>query len=194
MRTIATLLTVLITLHISNAQKTYLKIKKSENANDYVTYPPETAFELKNEHGYIIMKYTKTPRVVKIGGNYKLTVYPSWNKKGDVYHLTSGQVESVSTNNSGQEPYRYNISIDKDDVTAHIKVSDSETLPGKKNLYLELSNGISFTYTNGKYYAQLKDKYLDVKSTYIVQSKLGTLKLSFNPENGKVWWVFDDIK
>ena len=55
----------------------------------------------------------------------------------------------------------------------------------------KLSNGIEFSYVDGKYNATLNNKYLDIKGKYVIDSKLGILKISFNPNNGETWWVFE---
>ena len=57
------------------AQKTYLKIVQDGHAT---YYPPGTRFQLKNPHGYIILKYSETPRVENIDGDYTLIVSPNW--------------------------------------------------------------------------------------------------------------------
>lgn len=185
-------LVLLIACTLGFAQKTYLKIYVDDSNESVIMYPPGTEFELKTEDGYIIMKNSETPRVIEIKSYHKLIVLPSYKGDRDIYHLKSGKVELAATkkffeNNSKNET----LIIDDDHITAHQKVTDSKIKIGYKNLEFELNNGIEFKYTDGMFYARLKNQYLDIKGKYIIESKLGILKLSFNPENGQVWWVFE---
>ena len=173
-----------------NAQKTYLKIYKDNSSDNVIMYPPGTKFELRNPQNYIILKNNETPSVHKINGDYTLTVYPNYKKDKDVYKLTKGKVELALTKDFGKRQNKF-IRIDKNAITAHKKVTDSEVYEGEKNLEFELSNGITFSYKDGKYYAKLKDDYLNIKHKYIIESKLGTLKLSFNSSTGTLWWYFE---
>lgn len=84
-----------------------------------------------------------------------------------------------------------NLNYTHNSLTGLKKITDSKSLESKKNLYFKLSNGIEFSYVDGKYNATLNNKYLDIKGKYVINSKLGTLKISFNPNNGETWWVFE---
>ena len=180
---------------IGYSQTTYLKISKSDKNNDYEMYPPGTKFELKNEHGYIVFKNSDDPGEIDIDGDYTLYVYPSWKKTPDVIKLKEGRLEKVLKKTYTIPIHEYN-TIESNGVTANFKVTDSEDFKGKKNLYFELSNGITFRYSDGKYNAYLNDEenYLNIVNKYLVESKMGTLKLSFNPNNGETWWIFEPTK
>ena len=185
-------LTLLFTM-IGNAQKTYLKITNSEIGENVIMYPPGTEFELKTKEGYIIFKNSSDPGLIEITEKHTLYVYPSWKDSADVFVLTDGKVEKVLT--SSYRDTHKDKDTDKimnNGVTASSKVTDSETLEGKKNIEFKLSNGITFNYTDGLYSATLGEKNLTIKHKYIVYSDIGILKLSFNPSNGVVWWVFED--
>ncbi len=178
---------------ICNAQKTYLAIYESDSLDNVIMYPPGTQFELRNPHNYIVMKYSETPRTVQIDGNYKLLVFPEYQSHSDVYHLTEGRVELAPTIYFGKSDKSLkSIYLNKDELKAHKKLTDSEKKPGRKNLRFELSNGIIFNYKDGNYYAKLKHTYLNIQGKYLIESEIGTLKLSFNPETGKVWWIFEE--
>jgi len=192
------LTTLVLCLFISfsvYSQTTYLKITKSNEANDYEMYPPGTKFELKNEQGYIVFKNSDDPGEINIDGDYTLYVYPSWKNTADIIKLKKGRLEKVLKKTYTMPIHQYN-TIQSNGVTASFKVTDSEVLKGKKNLYFELSNGITFKYIDGKYNAYLNEdgNYLNIVNKYLVKSKMGTLKLSFNPINGETWWVFEPSK
>ena len=174
------------------AQKTYLKITKSNDESDIVMYPPGTKFELKTKEGYIVFKNSDDTGVVEIHEKHTLYVYPDWKEDADVFVLTEGRVEKLPTikfsdsHKDSDEKATFS-----NGVSATSEVTDSETLEGKKNLEFKLSNGITFNYTDGLFSATLNNEPLTIKHKYIVYSNLGVLKLSFNPKNGKVWWIFE---
>ncbi|WP_412560369.1 hypothetical protein [Winogradskyella sp. MIT101101] len=182
----------LCTALISYSQRTFLKITQSENAIDVIVYPPGTKFELKTKEGYIVFKNSDDPGTLDIDDEYTLYVYPSWKDAVDVFKLTEGKVEKVLTSTYTDDENNSQ-STENNDVTAHFTVSDSKEREGKKNLNFKLSNGITFIYEDDKYRAYLneEDNYIRIKGTYVIETELGTLKLSFNPSNGVVWWVFD---
>lgn len=189
------LITLLVCLCIAMtgySQKTYLKITKSNKANDFEMYPPGTKFELKTKEGYIVFKNSDDPGLMEIDGNYTLYVYPDWKDDADVFKLSEGKVEKLLTS-SYSEAENKSHSIESNGVTADYTVSDSKERKGKKNLEFKLSNGITFIYEDDKYRAYLNEEhnYIRIKGKYVIKSKIGTLKLSFNPSNGAVWWVFD---
>ena len=177
------------------AQKTYLKVTKSNNKHDYELYPPGTKFELKTKHGYIIFKNSDDPGSIEITEKHTLYVYPSWKDEPTVYILTEGRVEKLLTHKFSDSDGNMDAKgASSNGVTARSKVTDSETLEGQKNLEFTLSNGITFAYTDGVYSAALDEKILTIKHKYLVYSDLGILKLSFNTTTGKVWWVFEPTK
>ena len=177
----------------SIAQNTYLKFTNTEK-NTSISYAPNTKFEVKNKHGYIQMKNANSPYQLKIEEEgYTLTVYPSYKNGKDIYILNKGAIiERIIAEDNTYEYSNYSNSNFK--VTGRKKVTKSLVNKNKYNLEFELSNGITFTYKDGKYTSTLNDKKLDIDSKYVIESKLGTLKISFNPRNGETWWVFEDKK
>lgn len=190
--TFLTLALAILFIGVGNAQKTYLKITKSDEGLDYIMYPPGTKFELKTKEGYIVFKNSDDTGVIEIHEKHTLYVYPDWKDEADVFVLTEGKVEKLLTYKFRDSDYDgNNYPSISNGVTATSEVTDSETLEGKKNLVFTLSNGITFTYTDGLYSATLDEQSLTIKHKYLVYSDLGVLKLSFNANNGKVWWVFE---
>lgn len=189
---LTTLLASLCFVMFGYSQNTYLKITKSDKANDYEMYPPGTKFELKNAHGYIIFKNSDEPGIIEIDEDYTLYVYPSWKNDADVFKLTDGKVEKILTSGYSKTQLK-EYSIKSNGVSAEYTVKDSEALEGKKNLKFKLSNGITFEYNDGKYRAYLNEEenYINIDGNYLVESDSGILKLSFNPNTGVVWWVFE---
>lgn len=181
---------LILTSFLMSAQKTYLKITKDGHPT---YYPPGTKFDLKNPHGYIILKYSETPRVEHIDGNYKLIVSPNWKDEKDIFRLTDGdKVELVPTKDFGKNENSKNVLLNNMNIKVQKEVTDSEKYEGKKNLRLELDNGILFVYEDGEYYAKLDNKYIDIQHKYVIKTNKGILRVSFNPNNGVTWWVFED--
>ncbi|WP_298894470.1 hypothetical protein [uncultured Psychroserpens sp.] len=179
------------------AQNTYLKIYTDDTPESVIMYPPGTDFELKTKEGYIVMKNNNTPKIFEIDDDYTLFVYPNYKESSDVFKLNKGKVELALTSRfSDKDPKEETLFIDDSNITSHQKITDSKINSGLKNLEFELSNGIMFKYTDGKYKAYFKkeENYLNIKGKYLIESKLGVLKLSFNPKNGQVWWVFEAKK
>lgn len=189
MKKVLTLFILMISTSIF-AQKTYVKITKGE---EVMYYPPGTRFELKNPHGYIILKYSQTSRVETIDGNYQLILHPSWRTTPEIIRLTKGdKVELEKTANFGKvKKNPKEIYINQNEIIAEKHLTDSKKFEGKKNLVFELSNGIKFKYQDGEYYAKYRGKKVDILGKYVIPTKKGTLKLSFNPNNGVVWWIFE---
>lgn len=190
-----TIITISLLLSISSfSQKTYLAIYQDDLKESVIMYPPGTEFELRNEHNYIILKYSETPRVFEMDGKYTLIVKPDYKDEPDVFEFdNAGQIELSETIRYGQsDSNKYESSSGYNGVTAEKILTDSKTTDGSKNLEFKLSNGIIFRYIDGIYNAILNGDYLDIKGKYMIASDLGTLKLSFNPKTGTVWWVFEN--
>lgn len=189
------LIVCLLITFIGHTQKTYLKITKSNEINNYEMYPPGTKFELKNKHGYIVFKNSDEPGKIDIDDTYILYVYPNWKKEADIFRLTEGFLEKIPTNDYSMSATKSQ-SIKSNGATAEYVVRHSNNLEGQKNLEFKLSNGITFEYFDGNYRAYFKEKenYLHIEGKYLIESDLGTLKLSYNSNSGVVWWVFEPIK
>lgn len=181
---------------------------KEEKSQDQVFYYPEGShykvyLQKKNEEPQ------KAEGVITYDGDMKLRVYPQYRKESpDEIKINNRRLRIFTSakaaysagfgaewynaskqNNSHQsEGCGYNSHTD---VTVNKEITWSEKLNGKYNLKLAFSNGITFTYNNGEYKASLENKDLQVKSKYIIESKLGTTKFSFNENNGEVWWIFE---
>lgn len=174
------------------AQETYLKFTNVAEKTS-ISYAPNTKFEVTNKHGYIQMKNADSPYKLKIEEEgYVLTVYPTYKKGKDIYSLSKGAVVEriIATENDFFKHSNFHNSNPK--ITGTKKVTKSLTKANKYNLEFTLSNGITFTYVDGKYNAKLNNKYLNIYGKYVIKSKLGTLKISFNPRNGETWWVFEE--
>lgn len=192
MKTLITLSLFLAALTIQ-AQDNFLTIINPDQWDSELMYPPYTKFELRNE-AYEVVFSDKSPKgTFKIDGNYTLRVFPSWRENADVFKLKSGRLELRepirvrSTENRSSKGYRsHGVSVEKE-------LSPSQSHYGLQNVKLTFSNGVIFTYTDGDYKATLDGKILEISSKYLIYSKLGIHKVSYNPSSGKVYWVFEPL-
>ncbi|MEM6271398.1 MAG: hypothetical protein AAF998_18325 [Bacteroidota bacterium] len=59
------------------------------------------------------------------------------------------------------------------------------------NVTLTFDNGLVFTYEDGAVEASMDRKPLEIQGKYIIVTPDGTAKISFDPESGELWYVFD---
>jgi hypothetical protein len=191
MKTIITLLIMAVS-NLGFAQNIYLKI--SEENKTSVSYPPGTTFELKNKHGYIILKESETPLIYKIDESYTLTVFPTYKKEKDVYNLINGKIELISNAEyiigipHEKSVYQsYGVSLDK------TTYSSSTINKGESNVVLEFSNNVVFYYTDGDVRATLNSIDVEIKGKFLIYSESGVVKISFNPKNKDLWWTYEPM-
>ncbi|WP_435579471.1 hypothetical protein [Gilvibacter sp.] len=190
MKFILTIILVLSAL-LAQAQDKYLTIVRSDKAFDQVTYPPNTRFELKDAQGQIVFSDKSLMGNFEITEVYELSVYPNYKDEPDHFTLKTGQLQL-------NKAERLRVSRSSSDwgymssgVTVEKSLKPSQRNYGLQNVTLNFSNGVEFTYTDGDYKAVLNGKELEIKGKYLIYSPLGIHKVSFNPQNGKVYWVFE---
>ena len=193
MKKLIVLLAMLIS-GIALSQPTYLMIFENENDTNRITYPPGTPYELRDEDNNLILNETNYSGEFKIDKSYILTVRPSWTEKLQIYNLTSGKLVIAQTTKYTDNPKKsktkkkyqsYGVTLDEKVLT------DSETIDNQKNVRLTFSDGVVFTYTDGEARAYKNGDELRIEYKYLIYSDMGIHKVSFNPKNGKVYWVFD---
>ncbi len=192
MKQIITIICCLAWLN-SSAQKTYLRIFKNGESNKVISYPPGTQFDLKNQHGYIQLKYSETPRVFEINEPFTIHVYPSYKKGKDVFQLKKGAVVELAKTPVYQEIDKITNKKDRGilDASFTSMVTESIKYKGKKNLKFTYETHTVFQYIDGTYEAFYKGQKVEITGKYLIPTPEGTLKISFNDESGKVWWIFE---
>lgn len=172
------------------SQKTFLMIYKSDHKDDVISYPPGTPFELRDADDNLIFTEKNFEGEFKIKFPHTLFISPSWKKEKDIFKLTEGFVVVELT----EDYFRYsdnNVPESSHGVTVNKTLIRSGLGKDTKNVKLEFSNGIIFTYIDGKAAATLKGKPLKVENKYLIYSELGIIRVSYNPKSGTVWWVFE---
>ncbi len=59
---------------------------------------------------------------------------------------------------------------------------------------LEFNNDVVFYYRDGEAKAYQNGKDLKIKGKYLIYTNTGIIKLSYNPRNKEIWYVFDKYK
>ncbi|WP_435413136.1 hypothetical protein [Psychroserpens mesophilus] len=198
------ILILLLISYFAEAQNTYLKITLSDQKNDYVSFPPNTKFELFDATDTKVYSNSDRIDMYKIDTMHTLVVYPSWKDTTDTFKITNGKVEQVDnsayfkalsehsknqTNNYGA--YSYDETQFTNGLTMKKIIYPSAVNPELYNATFEFNNGISASYLDGKFVATLNNKQLQVEGHYLIYSNYGLIKLSFRPSNGETWWVFE---
>lgn len=126
-----------------------------------------------------------------------MEIFPTYKTETDIYVLEKGSLEIIERDNFSH-PKKEKSSVEKtnhsNSIAATKTVTDSKIKKGRKNLVLKFTNGIEFSYIDGKTSATLNGKEIYIEGNYLVYCKLGVAKISFNPKNGETWWVFDADK
>lgn len=191
LKTIVSLIVLVILAYQLQSQNIYLKISEANKTS--ISYPPGTKFELKNNQNYTVLKEGETPLVFKIDEPYTLYVFPDYKSGKDVYNLSKGKIELVSNEvymnaikTHKQESYQSNgVTLDNTYYSA------STIKKGETNVILEFSNWVVFSYLDGNVTAIINNDAVDVKGNYLIYTKEGVVKISYNPKNKQVWWTFE---
>ena len=190
-----TILTIVLALlfNLAISGNLYLKIV---NGNEDISYPPNTKFELFDANKRLIRTEKTLVKDFIISSRHTLIIYPRWKETADVYTLEDAtlKIESNEAYMKSIEDY-HNTDLRSGSKTVHFKKTiEPSEITGKYNLTLEGSNGLIFTYTDGKVVAIQNGNELTIIGKYVIESEQGTLKVSFNPNNKETWWVFQSIR
>ena len=189
MKTILTILALTLS-SFGIAQNTYLKI--SQDYKTSISYPPGTKFELKDSRGYIVLNENASVFTFKIDQAYTLNVFPTYKKEMDTYNLTNGKIELVSNGDYMNNTRHQKDFYQSNGVFLENSIyTDSEANPKETNVFLEFSNGTTFSYEDGKVSATLNGKEVTVMGTYLIYSDSGIIKISYNPKNKELWWTYE---
>ena len=180
-------------------QEKYLKITLSEN--EIVKFPPNTAFELKNENDEILFSDKDEEDLFVVNDKSVLVVYPTWKDNTDTFRMTSGKVELVDVVNYNTKEkktkknnkYVYNKEKYTKGITMSVSYDESLIHANLKNASFLFSNGVEARYIDGEMSATLNGEELNVRGKYFIYFQNRVIKLSYNPKNGETWWVVEDL-
>ena len=200
MKTIATLITMLL-IEVLSAQGNSLKVQ----ADDTYYYPPNLKFEVMNDKGETLFteENLSQDNPIQLEGNYKVTIYTTWGDGEDTFDVNesleialeenkSYDCSNCSTGSSYSKSCEY--SYDKwCDKKVELVDADFE----KSNQYgfntiIEFENDIFFNYIDGDVTITQNGKELELVGKYVAKTSEGYLKISYNPDSKKYWYVFTD--
>jgi len=194
MKIIVTILILILTIN-TNSQNKVLKVNFGKDKNQWIMYPPNTKFSLKDENKITIFSDKNGLGKFDITEVYILEIFPPYKNDSDIYTLNKGSIELIEKENFISEKRSHKKKIIYSETVAAKKIiTDSKKNNHRKNLVLKFTNGIEFSYIDGVVTATLDGKELYIENSYLIYSKLGVAKISFNPKNGETWWVFDADK
>ncbi|NNK87637.1 MAG: hypothetical protein HKO90_05095, partial [Flavobacteriaceae bacterium] len=171
---------LIITLFISilgsaQAQRNYLAIYTDASEFGAIMFPPGTPFELYDWDNNLVLNQDSFEGIFAIDDPHTLYVFPSWKEEKEVFKLENARIEVLPTKNYHKSGIKHT-PISSHGITVTKSVTDSAVNPGEKNVKLEFSNGILFTYTDGDVEATLNGKILEIENKYLVYSQLGVTK------------------
>jgi hypothetical protein len=196
----------------TSKEQYYLKIIL-ENQHE-ISYPPGTSFVAENREGNAVLnlKLLEELKEYKVTEPITLYVFTSWNVEPDTFELTNGKLVMAISDYA----YDHNTNYDfKRTRRGHSnkKEKSVESLGawrGSSNgvniinerffsydemtgydASLEFSNGVVFYYRDGKAEAWQNGKELSITGKFLIETSTGIIKLSYNPSNKEIWYVFE---
>lgn len=196
----------------------YLKIKLADKTE--ISYPPGIGFIAEDQSGKTILnaKFLNEMDEFIVKTSITLWVFTTWNDEPDTYELTDGKLIMETSNYVYNKDYDFGAFKKRKKNTPHKKEIKDENRPDEnygarrgasKGVYtikerffdydtdkgydvsLEFNNGVIFYYRDGKAEAWQNGKTLKIENKYLIYTELGILKLSYNPKNKEIWYVFE---
>ncbi|GAA0871771.1 hypothetical protein GCM10009117_09170 [Gangjinia marincola] len=199
MKTIITLLISLLSINGIAQKKSYLKISLDDN-NSEVNYPPDTRFILQDEQGETILNHEELEKIksYEVTSPSTLYIFTTWNTEPDRFELMNSTLTLPASATVKEKRATQNFQFSEvkygDPISIEKKRLISSSKENMTNLSLVFSNGIIFYFKDGNAQAWLDGTELEIKGEYIINSTLGTLKLSYDPYTTDLWYVFEAAK
>ncbi len=164
------------------------------------TYPPKSAMTLLDSNGEILEASQKTENFFETEEAKEILVYPSYTKNPIRLQTDGLKMQAFTSKQTAREngiryfwheQNRKRSYASSDDLSISYKeVIPSEKNEGTKNTKVIFTNGVQFEYTDGITLATLHGEELKIEGKYIISLPNGFLKMSYNPKNAKIWYVF----
>ena len=179
---------------------------------EIIQYPPGTTYQVTELGGDEVRFYEKERHILSYEGDFKIAVFPNYKDGADIIekkdlrlrivHSTEG-AEAIDLpslykriwrekNEKSEELISHDYGRYDGNVTLSKKLTPSESIPNTFNVIAQFSNGIQFIYHDGEASASLGDTELEIEGKFQIFSELGIARLSFNPHNGVIWYVFEE--
>jgi hypothetical protein len=198
MRLIAIFIATLI-YAMTNAQNVSLKIQN----DDSYYYPSNLEFEVIDDQGKTVLTQNdlEANKPIVIEGNYTVNVFTTWGTGKDTF-----KVEDKALISFEEQGNKVNLNKDMNccsDTYTGYGESWKENQPDIINqsfeansdgyaAIIEFENDIFFNYLDGEAKITQNGKTLKLVGKYVAKTSEGYLKLSYNPKNKELWYVFTD--
>lgn len=193
-------------------ENSYLKIRLDNQSE--ISYPPGIGFVAQDADGNSVLSPSELERIKVYEVNMPITlfVFTTWNDEPDVYEISSGTLSLGYTDKAYNPDTKYTYGRTKKGET-YGRTKDGETYGASAmtsnglsmtraryfandektayNASIEFSNDVIFYYRDGAAFAWQNGKDLEITGNYLIKTTEGIIKLSYNPSNKELWWVFD---
>lgn len=182
-----------------------------------IFYPAGTSYEVRNTSGQLSLPTEAFDGTLSFEGSVFLIVFPSYRKRPDEFQIgkglrlyttvkaaivagyaAKGNDEAIWVGDGmfvkSQSHHVIEIDRNHERISGIKELIESDNRAGKFNVRLQLSNGIRFVYIDGEVRAYLHKKRLTVEEGYIIPSEIGTLKVYFDPDDGEMYWIFEELQ
>jgi hypothetical protein len=205
-----------VTLATTNTTEEHFYLKIIIENKHEISYPPGTDFVAENMGGNVVLnpELLEGLKIYSVTEPITLYVFTSWNDEPDTFELTNGKlvlaISEYSYNHTTTYDYKgsqYGRTKNKEKTTAPygkwngssngVKITNArffsyDSLTGY-DTSIEFSNGVIFYYRDGKAEAWQNGKELSVTGKYLIETSAGIIKLSYDPTNKEIWYVFDKL-
>ncbi|WP_281542558.1 hypothetical protein [Maribacter aestuarii] len=195
MRIILLLLSLFLSYFVS-AQDYFALVVKNDNTT--YNYPENAEITVIDSVGNKTM-ITKNDAVT-LKGDYTLSIATPWQTEPEILKSDGGILEIFIL---PVERRNWTPEIDENSETVWYEPKDdspslerkeimySKKNPERYNVLAVFNNGLVFKYEDGNVRAWLDNEEVHVTNHYLVETPEGLLKVSFDPEDGAFWYVFD---
>ena len=181
-----------ISLYLHAQQAEGLSISLERDGTQLITYPPQTEFYLFNHNGNVILADGDLTSDFPIREEQFLIVKPPYKDDYDRFTLRQGDTLGLPGNRSEKrwEKRTEDYGAYKGPVTL-VKEFLGSSDKGERNVLLVFSNGLVFRYFNGVARAWYEGEEMEIQGKYIIDIGPETVKFSYDPSTGKVWYVIE---
>lgn len=198
------LVTLLTVTTLTAGEAYYLKIKRTNGKE--ISYPPGLKFVVEDNDGNTILSPSdlEALKIYDIEKPIVLYVFTYWNDQPDMYTLDSGKLLYIKkhtndTSNNKSDTYAkrrksheiWMPSSGQQKIFIKQKQYFANDTKTSYNLSIEFSNNVIFYYKDGNASAWQNGKKLNITKNYFIETNEGVIKLSYNPQNKKLWWILD---
>jgi hypothetical protein len=166
-------------------KKGALRFSLDRGAQQEMTLPPGSEFLLFNTSGELVLTEEELEDSYTIREQQVVLYQPSYKDEFERMVLRSGDqirwVEPLKNQDYGK--YSGGVTVRKE----FLESSDEN----ERNVLLVFSNGLVFRYFDGDTRAWYNGEPVAIEDRYIIDTGKESVKFSYDPHTGKVWYVVE---